>query len=513
MALTHTAVKPIILTLQWSEGLKPSELTNFESEARRLRYQALGRACRQYGVQSLLLAHHADDQAETILTRLVRGHRAIGLQVMRPSAEIPECWGIHGMHRKVEFNKSKHNLLNESTKVPQAGLLQDKPINVESDGIRVYRPLLHFTKADLIATCQVNGITWVEDESNHDPTITIRNAARKILATNHLPIALRKPSLLKLASKAQDWMERRQWCADCLLWSTEFLSLDFRTGKLSVHIPNPTTYLSWYGKKAPIGEVRMKMYHRLEVGMYLRRLMEIVSPLETIPLTSIHTAIDVIINSKKNPHVFTASGVKFMRSSEKRSTDYFYRKWETYNQHTSEERKAVARKMLDGGQSYVWTLTRSPFYSTRPLPIIPVPPLSTMASTQTIPFQLWDGRFWIQIRTQLPGLYIRPFREADIKSFKQALELSERSAFEILIRDAAPDDSRWTLPAIALDDEQPIEEGESRVLALPSLDVCLRKCKGKLNYAVRYNKVDLNLVLKPEGKVFMESLDRYVDFS
>ena len=501
-------MKPIILTLQWPEGTKPLELTGFESEARRLRYQALGRACCQYGVQSLLLAHHADDQAETILTRLASGHRAIGLQVMRPSADIPECWGIHGIYRSEEFNKSKHNLLSEATKVPNAGLRHDKPVKLYSKGIRIYRPLLQFAKADLIATCLANDITWVEDESNHDPTITIRNAARKILATNHLPRALAKPSLLNIARKSLEWMERRQLCVDCLLRSTEFLSLDFRTGKLSIHIPKPTAYLSWYGDNVTICEDQMKMYHRLEVGMYIRRLMEVVTPLETIPLERIQTAIDVISNSKQNPHAFTTCGVKFKRSPTKVSTDYFYRIWEIHNQHQSEERKVLARKMLDGGQSYVWTLTRSPYYSTKPLPIIPVPSLSTMASNQSIPFQLWDGRFWIQVMTGLPGLCTRPFREADFKPFKRALNPSELKAFENLINDAAPDDSRWTLPAIAFCDEQSVEERESRVLALPSLDVCLQKYKDKLSYAVRYKKIDLNLVLKPKGKVFMESLDR-----
>ena len=422
---------------------------------------------------------------------------------MQPSAGIPECWGIPGIYRSEEFNKNKHNLLKGATKVLKA----KKPIELNSKGITIYRPLLQFTKDDLIATCQANHITWVEDESNQDPTVTIRNAARKILATDDLPRALRKPSLLNLARNSVDWMKNRQWCADCLLRTTDFLSLDFRAGKLSVHIPNPAPYLSWYGDYATVTDVRTKMNHRLEVGMYLRRLMEIVSPLETIPLTSLQTAVDAISNCEKTPHPFAICGVKFTPSLEKVSTDYFYRVWEIHNQSASTDRKVLARKVLDGGQSYVWTLSRVPSYSTNPLPIIPVPPLFSMASSQNIPFQLWDGRFWIQVITQLPGLCIRPFRETDMKSFKGALR--RRTAFERLIKDAAPDSLRWSLPAIAVCDEQPVDEGESRVLALPTLDVCLPKYQDKLNYAVRYKKIDLNVVLEPKGKVFMESLDRY----
>src|ERR1700761_8273989 len=82
-----------ILNLDWKGHGEPSGLSNLESIARRLRYQALGRACRDRGINSLLLAHHRDDQAETVLARLISEYRGTGLKGMRSKAAIPECEG------------------------------------------------------------------------------------------------------------------------------------------------------------------------------------------------------------------------------------------------------------------------------------------------------------------------------------------------------------------------------------------------------------------------------------
>lgn len=56
-----------------------------EAAARNARYEALLAACEQHGVRALLLAHHQDDQAETVLLRLLRGAGVSGLAAMAPS--------------------------------------------------------------------------------------------------------------------------------------------------------------------------------------------------------------------------------------------------------------------------------------------------------------------------------------------------------------------------------------------------------------------------------------------
>lgn len=55
-----------------------------ETAARELRYEALRRAAREGGCDRIAVAHHRDDQAETVLYHLLRGSGSTGLAGMRP---------------------------------------------------------------------------------------------------------------------------------------------------------------------------------------------------------------------------------------------------------------------------------------------------------------------------------------------------------------------------------------------------------------------------------------------
>src|SRR5260370_17800226 len=55
---------------------------NLEERARDARYRFLNRAADEVGADYIALAHHADDQAETVLMRMLRGAGIAGLSAM-----------------------------------------------------------------------------------------------------------------------------------------------------------------------------------------------------------------------------------------------------------------------------------------------------------------------------------------------------------------------------------------------------------------------------------------------
>jgi len=112
-------------TLRW-QGTKPK--TGVQAAAREARYRLLAKAARASGAMHVATAHTRDDQAETLLMRLLRGSGITGLSAM--AAET------------------------------------------ERDGVRLTRPLLEISKAELIATLEAAGIAFADDPTNRDPAFT-----------------------------------------------------------------------------------------------------------------------------------------------------------------------------------------------------------------------------------------------------------------------------------------------------------------------------------------------------
>jgi tRNA(Ile)-lysidine synthase len=102
-----------------------------EDAARRARYQAFARLLPTGA--TLMLAHHQDDQAETVLLQLLRGA------------------GVHGL----------------------AGM----PSDARFAAGRIVRPLLPFRRAALRAYAEANRLQWIDDASNRD-TRMARNFLR-----------------------------------------------------------------------------------------------------------------------------------------------------------------------------------------------------------------------------------------------------------------------------------------------------------------------------------------------
>lgn len=110
---------------------------NLEGAARRARYDALARLAREHGCRYIATAHHADDQLETVLMRLIRGSGPRGLGGIRAVRSLGSEW----------------------------------------QGIKVVRPMLGMTRDEAVAVCRGVGWAWKEDASNRDESF-LRNAIR-----------------------------------------------------------------------------------------------------------------------------------------------------------------------------------------------------------------------------------------------------------------------------------------------------------------------------------------------
>lgn len=126
--------------LRW-RAAKPG--SGVQAAARDARYRLLARWCEKRKIRHLMVAHHLDDQAETLLMRLARGSGVDGLAAMAPARSVP---------------------------------FADSP-----PGVRLLRPLLAVSRARLRGTLLAAGQEWLEDPSNSDRAFT-RVRVRQALA-------------------------------------------------------------------------------------------------------------------------------------------------------------------------------------------------------------------------------------------------------------------------------------------------------------------------------------------
>jgi tRNA(Ile)-lysidine synthase len=149
-----------ILPADWSE---PPE-ANIQAEARALRYRLLNDWAIERGLSAIATAHHADDQAETLLMRLARGA------------------GVGGLG---------------GTKARRA----------LSEQVMLIRPLLGWRKAELVGLVSAAGLDAVDDPTNRDPRHD-RSRIRNWLESSDWADPARlatSASALRDADEALDW--------------------------------------------------------------------------------------------------------------------------------------------------------------------------------------------------------------------------------------------------------------------------------------------------------------------
>jgi len=107
--------------------------SNREATARKARHAQFVLWAKAQGIRTLCLAHHRDDQAETVCMRMLQGAGVAGCAGMRPVWEL--------------------------------------------EHLSVVRPLLRVPKSALKAALRQVGVRWLEDASNRDTTL-MRNHIR-----------------------------------------------------------------------------------------------------------------------------------------------------------------------------------------------------------------------------------------------------------------------------------------------------------------------------------------------
>jgi tRNA(Ile)-lysidine synthase len=151
------AVPHAILKAQVGSG------SSLQAQARAARYEALGDWAIERDLNAVATAHHADDQAETLLMRLARGA------------------GLRGL----------------------VGVRQSRPLEV---GIHAVRPLLGWRREELRAIVADAGITPVDDPANRDPRHD-RSRFRGMLADADWADAERLAASAKWLSDADQALE------------------------------------------------------------------------------------------------------------------------------------------------------------------------------------------------------------------------------------------------------------------------------------------------------------------
>lgn len=178
--------------------------------ARQKRYTALAGLCRRFVANKLVTAHHADDQVETFLLNLLRGSGSKGLQ----------------------------------------GIPRERPF---IEGVRLLRPLLDVSRADIEDYCRIHNLTWRTDASN-DSLYYQRNRVRHQL----LPV-LREynPGIDKVILNTVNNLRMDQ----------EVLSALARRALIRVSVPSPLAFAPQALSVHGLQQLKAALRNRIILGL------------------------------------------------------------------------------------------------------------------------------------------------------------------------------------------------------------------------------------------------------
>ncbi|KAJ5122313.1 hypothetical protein N7448_003445 [Penicillium atrosanguineum] len=527
--LRDMGIKTKVIKLDWrSTSAKAADAdpiqmpSAFETNARMLRYQALGKACLQDDINTILLGHHQDDNVETAISRLCSGARGAALGGISEIARIPECHGLWGISEGASYAKllgtRKSDALpvkvrildtNRGTisfyttgeipvypkKQPQSQNDQplwlslqppfsSSPLLTATGGIFLCRPLLSFPKARLVQTCEENKVPYVSDPTNFDPTLTTRNTIRHLLSNNALPRALQPASILSLIKTGQDILQKTNDLSDEMLASRcRILDFNPRAGSLAIEFKNTAA--------------RDSKSHALDrkiLSSVIRRVTDLISaaPAHNYALNRYDPFVSNIFPDARDTDAlnkyfedrkpFNVGGVLFSPLNPKSKM----------NPTTATPELLASLPSMN-----TWGLSRAPYMRNRK-PII---------EFKKDTWKLWDCRHWLRftlepdltsnlqasVGLKPPILVVRPFEKSDLDRIlhddgtlageKHGRVAPAASDVWKYIKDIlaleADGPARFTIPVLTLEESSLSEPTETpeHLLLMPTFGMCLSGLK------------------------------------
>ncbi|KIW63866.1 tRNA(Ile)-lysidine synthetase [Phialophora macrospora] len=487
--LRKLEIESDILDMQWPGTSDPGSMPNFEMQARRARYRLIAEAAIRRKISHIFLGHHRDDQIETILMRLIRNSNDsfLGRQGIPEHGTIPCCEDISGAQIAIQhtnFGAWLHDVGEGRVASKVSGNYvdahQEKTIAPSSSGIQVHRPLLAFPKAAILQFCDTYDIPYVLDQTNFNPTLTLRNAIRHLRTNYALPRALQGPSILEVQRKAQSAAKSLAIRGESILRMMTIEVFDLRSGRMTVCL-SPHFHSSCEADP--------------EAGAYaLARLTSVVSPQSKddgepilVPQRNIMEFL------KRNQRSWREQMTIQQVLLEKTEND------STNNRHTARtdlgknKIKSDHRLLQHDWRSTLWTLSRPPmrekelrlasmaFSPPRRCEIVEGKDHSDHSSNYSVDesnkkglwssWLLWDHRYWIRVRVEsverLSRIRIRTYSESDVQRVHEMLD-DERDDFRAMLAESAPGKSRFTIPVLTVD---------RFVAVFPTLNVVVEKSK------------------------------------